>query len=271
MGRWDKGKEAVLDLVGWFRRLQISVHAGNTCYFLILSAFPVLVLLLGLLRHTGLQAADLMDMVQLYLPNALQGYVWGILSGAYENTNPGVLSLSALTALWSGGRGIYGLMKGLDRINGREDPRSWLRTRLLCAVYLVVFLLILVLTLILHVFGNTLGRYLQIRGGLGAEMLNLRYFLLVGLQTLLFCALFAYLPGGDRPYGSCLPGALLASLGWMGVSGLFSLYVTRPNRYVTIFGSVYSVAMTMLWLYLCVSSVFYGAMLNRILEKAGRK
>ena len=55
----------------------------------------------------------------------------------------------------------------------------------------------------------------------------------------------------------------------MGASGLFSLYVEYFPRYANIFGSVYAVALASLWLYVCVSIVFYGALLNRILAETG--
>jgi len=51
------------------------------------------------------------------------------------------------------------------------------------------------------------------------------------------------------------------------VSYLFSLYVERFSGYTSIFGPVYAVALIMLWLYVCVCTVFGGAVLNRLLQK----
>lgn len=268
MGKfWEEGRLGRLrQRFRRIRELQISVHGAHTCYFLILSAFPALVLLLGLLRHTRLQPADLMELMQDYLPGALRGYVWQILEQAYGRSSALVLSLSALTALWSAGKGIYGMMKGLNRIWGVPEQRSWLRTRLLCAAYLVVFLAALVLTLVLQVFSGTLGAYLNPQGN-PAELAGLGFFLPVGIQTLLFCGVFMYLPARNRGFLESLPGAMLASLGWMAVTGAFSVYMERWGRYRSIFGSVYALGLGMLWLYVCVCVIFYGAVLNRILAE----
>ncbi len=253
------------------RALHISTYAGYASFFIILAVFPTLILTLGLLRYTPLSAQNLMDMVEGFLPGALQGYAWGLLKGAYANTTRTVLSVSALAALWSAGKGIYGLMKGLNAIYGVVGHRSWLRTRLLCAVYMVGVLLVLLLTLVLQVFGNTLIRFLLHRGGslsrLATELLGLRYFLLVSVQTLLFAALFMYLPDRNNAFLESLPGALFGSFGWMTVSGLFSRYVERSAGYASIFGPVYVVALAMLWLYFCVNALFYGGVLNRYLMK----
>lgn len=253
------------------RNLHITTYSGYASYFIILSVFPTLVLMLGLLRYTRLQPEDFLNLVEGFLPSALQGYAWNLISGTYLNTTRTVISLSALAALWSAGKGIYGLMKGLNAIYGVTGHRSWLRTRILCAGYMIAFLLVLLLTLVLHVFGSTLARFLQYRGGelswLGEDLLGLRYFLLVAVQTLLFDAVFMYLPGERNRFLDSLPGALFASLGWMTVSGLFSVYVEHFSGYASMFGSVYAVALAMLWLYICVNTLFYGAVLNRFLMK----
>ena len=48
-------------------------------------------------------------------------------------------------------------------------------------------------------------------------------------------------------------------------SDLYSIYVERFARLTNVYGSVYAVALSMLWLYCCMSIVFYGGALNRFL------
>lgn len=251
------------------RAMHISTHAAHACYFVVLSIFPLLVLMFGILRYTALQPSDLMDLVGALLPEALLPHAWRLISSAYENTSKTVISISALTALWSAGRGIYGLQAGLNAVYGIQEERGWLRTRFLCAAYTFLFILVLLLTLVLNVFGNTILKLLRQRPGFWGwiNLAGLRFLLLVVAQTVLFCAMFMYLPGRHRSFKESLPGALLGALGWMGASSLFSLYVEYFPRYANIFGSVYAVALASLWLYVCISIVFYGALLNRILAE----
>ena len=79
--------------------------------------------------------------------------------------------------------------------------------------------------------------------------------------------MYALLAGKRRPLSRCLPGALLASLGWLTFSRLFSVYVTHFTQYTNIFGSIYGLALGMLWLYFCISILFYGAAFNRWLAE----
>lgn len=253
------------------RNLHITTYAGYASYFIILSLFPTLVLILGLLRYTPLEPDHLTDLLEGFLPATLRGHARSLIYGVYENTSRTAVSLSALAALWSAGKGIYGLMKGLNAVYEVQELRSWLRRRLLCAVYMVSFLLVLMLTLVLHVFGNTLAAFLRHRGGsfawLGEELPGLRYFLLVAVQTLLFALMFMYLPGRNNRFLDSLPGALFGSLGWMTVSGLFGVYVEHFSGYSHLFGPVYTLALAMLWLYACVNTLFFGGIINRWLLK----
>ena len=99
----------------------------------------------------------------------------------------------------------------------------------------------------------------------------LAIFLLLFLQTAVFCLMFMFLPSRNNGFWESLPGALLASLGWTGVSGLFSVYVKNFSGYANIYGSVYAVALSMLWLYFCISIVFYGGALNQYLIRCRKK
>lgn len=255
------------------RGMEISTHASHACYFMVLSMFPALTLVLSLLRYTSLEASNLMELAQGYLPDALEPYIWGLISGTYENTSRMVVSVSAVVTLWSASRGVYGLLSGLNGVYGREEGRSWLRTRLMCAVYTFLFVLVLILTLVLHVFGNTISDWIYSVGDARffwwTDIIDLSFFVLVAAQTLLFCAMFMFLPEGGNGFRESLPGALFGSLGWTIFSSLFSVYVENFTSHTNIYGSVYALVLAMLWLYMCVSILFYGGALNCFLADRG--
>lgn len=251
------------------RRLTVPLHAANTGFFLILSLFPALVLLLSILRYTPLDVHSLLRFLEGIIPEALLPEAELLIVSTYENTTGAVVSLSAVTALWSASRGVYGLITGLNTIYRVTERRSFLQVRLLSVLYTFAFLLVLLLTLVLHVFGTGI---LEFMAGSSipffrflSGVVDLRFFLLVFLQTALFSAMFMALPDRKNSLGDSLPGAFLASIGWLVFSHIFSLYVEHFPTYSRIYGSVYAVALSMLWLYCCISIVFYGGILNRIL------
>lgn len=254
------------------RRVQamgIPGHAANAGYFIVLAVFPALVLILSILRYTPLDAQDLLTLLEGFLPSALLPAAEKLIISTYAQTSTAVVSISAVGALWSASRGVYGVLNGLNAIYDVRENRGYWYTRALSVFYTVLLLVVLLLTLVLNVFGESLlgtlhdeSRFLW---RLLSGILDLRHLLLLVIQTALFTAMFMFLPNQKNRFQQSLPGALLAAIGWMIFTALFSLYVEYFQNYSNIYGSVYAVALGMLWLYCCLSILFYGGALNRLL------
>ena len=250
--------------VAHFRKIQkmgIPGHAANAGYFIVVSVFPALVLILSILRYTDLDAGDLMRFLEGVIPQALMGTAEKLIISTYAQTSRTVVSVSAAGALWSASRGVYGLLIGLNAIYGVQEDRGYWYTRGISVAYTFGLLVVLLLTLILNVFGEALMKLMPVL----SSVINLRFFLLLILQTVLFTAIFMVLPNRKNSFSDSFPGAVLASLGWLIFTELFSVYVAHFRGYANIYGSVYAVALSMLWLYFCLLILFYGGALNRLL------
>ena len=265
----------ITSLGAYLSKQKIGIHAAGAGYFIVLSVFPLLVLVLSLLRYTGLQVETLTDLVAGFLPEALLPAVKRLIVSTYRNTSGAVISLSVFTGLWTASSGVYGLLTGLNAIYNVKESRGYLYTRGLCVFYTFLFLLMLLATLVLNVFGTTLVQALHFADSpITAflwEVVDWRFILMLLLQTGLFSAMFMALPNKKNSFRQSLPGALLASVGWLVFSDLFSIYVENFSGYANIYGSVYAVALAMLWLYFCISIVFYGGALNQYLISHGKE
>ena len=248
-------------------RLRIPIYAANACYFIVLAATPALLLLLGLLRQTPLEVEGLGEVLQGILPEAFLEPAEELILLTYDSVSDAVLGVSAVTALWSASRGIYGLITGLNAVYGEQERRGYLYTRLISVVYTFVFLVVLILTLALHVFGTEVLELLRRSShpfvAFLLEMIDFRFFLLLLLQTAVFTAMFMALPSRRNRLRDSLPGALLASSGWLIFSDLYSIYVEHFAGMQNVYGSVSAVSLSMLWLYCCMAIFFYGGALNR--------
>ena len=257
-------------LVQTVQALQVPLHAANACYFIVLAVFPALVLLLGLLRYTPLEVERLGELLYGILPEALAEGAEELILLTYDNTSGTVVGVSAATVIWSASRGIHGVLTGLNAIYGVSEDRGYFQTRFLSVLYTLAFLLILLLTLGLHVFGTGLLAMLQRTAHpvvvFLTQIIDFRFVLLLVLQTAFFTAMFMALPNTRRGIWESLPGALLASTGWLLFSNLYSIYVEHFAHLTNVYGSVYAVALSMLWLYCCMSIVFYGGALNVLLS-----
>lgn len=264
-----KCPNALVSLVSWVMDLQIPVYAANACYFLVLMIFPALLLVMSSLRYTSLSANDLIEVLGTVVPSALMPTVERLIVNTYYNSSGVVISVSAVTALWSSSRGVYGLLTGLNHVYGVREDRGYFYTRLISVVYTFAFLMVLILTLVLHVFGKSIAAWINAKDlalvDWVARVIDIRFLVLLGLQILVFTALYMVLPNRRNRFWSSLPGATVAAVGWQVFSNLFSIYVQRLNVYTNIYGSVYALALGMLWLYICVTIVLFGGVLNRLI------
>lgn len=249
--------------------LGIPMRAAYAGYFLILSVFPALLLIVNSLRFTNLDVELLVEMLENVLPAALHRVVSRIIMSTYRSSTGAMAGLSLVTALWSSSTGIYGLLRGLNAVYGVSEDRGYIYTRGISILYSLGFFLVLILTLVLHVFGNTILEFLyRVENPIVVffvDLVDLRFNLLLLIQTLLFTVMFMVLPNRRNGFLASLPGALLASLGWLTFSDIYSIYLEHFNLYANIYGGVYAVAIAMLWLYFCLMILFVGGAFNAML------
>ena len=259
-----------MDAAKTVKQMHIPLHAAYAAYFIVLAVFPALVLILSVLRYTGMEVRGLVELLDDILPSTMAEGAEELIYSTYRNSSGAMVGVSAVTALWSASRGIYGLLTGLNAVYGVSENRGYIYTRSISVVYTFVFILILLLTLVLHVFGNSIINLMrQVDNPVVIffiDLIDLRFFLLLFLQSLVFTLMFMVLPNKRRSrFMESLPGGVLSSLGWLVFSDIYSIYVENFSKYSTIYGSVYGIAITMLWLYCCMSILFYGGALNRYL------
>ncbi len=266
-----KWLERIKNLVFNITSMQIPVYAANACYFLAIAIFPALLLILASLRFTPLSATDLIQLLEGILPSALMGAAESLIVSTYYNSSGAVLGISAIAALWSASRGIHGLLTGLNCIYGVQEDRSWLYTRLISVGYTFVFLILVIVTLVFQVFGQTLAdQFWMVRHPLVqffVDMIDWRSVWLLIAQIIIFALIYMVLPNKRNRFLRSLPGAVMAAVGWQGFSNIFSFYVENMlERYTNIYGSVYMVAVGLLWIYCCMCILLFGGVLNRLLQ-----
>lgn len=255
------------------REFHIPTHAANAGYFMVLSVLPALILALSCLQYTGLDGTALLGMLEGIVPAALLPAAEKLIVSAYAYRSGALVSVSAVTALWSASRGIYGVLMGLNTIYGVREDRGYFYTRLISVVYTFGFVLVMVLTLVLGLFGEALVERLPPpRGFLGfllTEAVDWRVLVMLALQTGLFAAMYTVLPNRKNRLRGSLPGALAASVGWLVFTAIFSRYLESMAGNRHIYGSMYTLAVSMLWLYFCLIIFFFGGALNRLLTGKG--
>lgn len=267
------GRKFVFICLDFFRKMKkknISAFAAGTAFFLFLSLIPGLMLLCAVIPYTPLTEADLMDVVTALAPDTLDAMFVGMIAEVYDKSI-GILSVSAVVTLWSAGKGILALMRGLNAVNDVEESRNYFLLRLVASFYTVLVLVVIVVSLLIMVFGNLLAEVIADIFPRSAYvfdlMMHFRIVVVWAVLAVVIALMYAYVPGRKTGLKMQLPGAVFAAVGWSVVTWAFAIYVEAFNGFTT-YGNLTTIIILMLWLYFCMYIVLAGAHLNRYFKPA---
>ena len=250
---------------------EITVYAAQASFFIVLAFFPFTMLLLTLIQFIpSVNKSDLLIILINLFPEMLHSLVIGIVDDLYLNSPGTMLSVTALTALWSAARGMMGIERGLNRVYDFTEKRNYIVRRLVCAGYTLLFIIVCVISLALLVFGNSLQnlfiRFFPVVGNIVRHIISFRTLLSMALFLFAFVLLYTIVPEKKQDPWQQLPGAIFAAIGWLLFSYGFSFYFTNFSHYSYMYGSLAAVVLLMLWLYFCICILFIGAEINEYLR-----
>ena len=251
----------------------VSAFSGQACLFIVISFFPFIMFLLTLIRYLPITESTLMQICTDVLPDAFSSFVVSIIQEIYRKSNNALLSMTVITALWSASRGILTIIKGLNYVYDIQETRSYVRLRLIATIYTLIFAILILVTLIVLVFGNRL--YWELRsmnpllGNLIQMIVDIRTFMGFFILLFFFLLLFLFVPNRKSSLLSEIPGALVSTVGWIGFSYLYSIYIDHFGNYSYTYGSLTAVVLLMLWLYSCMFILFIGGEVNCLFAEGG--
>ena len=255
-----------------FVKDEITVYAAQASFFIVLSAFPFIMLLLSIIQVVpAITHADLLRLVARIFPLKVLPLIETILEDLYNTSPAAILSLTTIVTLWSASRGMMGIERGLNRITGCTKRRNYVLSRIISSGYTIIFIIVCVMSLALLVFGSSLQnlfiRYFPFLNYLSPLLSILRMILALAILIFFFVGIYTFLPYERLHLRFQLPGAVFSTISWGLFSFGFSLYFSHFSRFSYMYGSLAAVVMLMLWLYFCICILFLGAELNQHLMK----
>lgn len=248
----------------------ISAFAASTAFFLFLSLIPMLMLLCAVIPYTPVTEANLLRVVTNIAPDTMDALLSGIITEVYDKSI-GIISVTAIVTLWSAGKGILALMRGLNAINDVEENRNYVLLRIVASLYTIMVVILMLISLIIMVFGNTLVNIIEGQipqtAYLFDILMHFRMLVVWFVITMIIALMYTYMPGAKLGFKMQLPGATVAAVGWSIITWGFSVYVDEFNGF-SAYGSLTTIIILMLWLYACMYIVMAGAFLNRYFKPA---
>lgn len=249
----------------------VGALSAQAAFFLILSFFPFVMLLIPLIKYIPLSPGFIESFSQIILPYKIDSLLNEFASEISAKPSISFISLTALTVLWTASGGILALMRGFNVINRVKETRNYISLRLTAAFYTVIFVFIIAVMITVFLFGNVFYKYL-IR--LFPVVISVAQSFIIGRTLIgilalsfLFWLFYCFLPDRRCGFFSSIPGSVLSAAAWIAFSYAYSFYIDNISNYPYIYGSLSAVIFLMLWLYICMYILFIGEEINIFLRE----
>lgn len=259
-------------------RESILNKASSLSYNFMLAIFPGIIFLFTLIPYIPVDnfQEKLLSFLEIVIPTDAFTAIQKTLEDIIKNQNGGLLSFGFVLATFFATNGMTNLMMTFNKASLTRENRKWLVRRIIALA--LSFAIVTALALGIGVF-TIVGIFINyLKENIEYDLswfwtflltvskwciLFLIYFFTVGL-------VYKYGPSSSRHWKIFSPGAILATiLAILTFSG-FAFYINNFNAYNKIYGSIGTIIVIMIWMYLNSLIILIGFELNTSLVLSKR-
>lgn len=245
---------------------QISRAAACLAYFLLLTVFPLIICVNAFLGLLNLDSAQIIPFIERVLPEVSVEMIGRYLSYISVHQSGALLFAGVVMVVTTASAAFRTMMRIMADVYG-EAPIRGLRSFLVSILFPLGLLVTIYLSIGVIVTGDWLLGWLTQQFALQKIFDIWRYlrFILLFLVFFLFILIISHLavPKGT-PHVPILIGSTVSSCALVASSILFSWFISMSTRYSLIYGSLVSIVVMMVWLYLCGNILLAGNVLSSV-------
>ena len=259
---------AALLIRRWFDH-HVARDSAALTYYLLFALFPLLIFLNNLVGLLSYDLDALLAMLARVIPRDVVDLLGQYLVYVSRVSSRTLLWFSAVFTIYFPFRAANALFLSVRKAYGAGMPTGFVRYQL----RVLLFTLLLIVAIFFSVFASTIGNrvldfiahYVYLND-LSIRLWSRLRFVFVGAVMFAVIALLYALALDKHPAKRGIwPGVLTALVAWIVVSMLYSLYVERAANYSVIYGSIGTIIVLLLWLYLTAALLIMGAEFNSVL------
>ena len=269
--------EIIATFVNEFLRGSLLNKASSLAYNFMLAFFPATIFLFTLIPYVpvkNFQPTLLKTLAQVLPTNA---YL------AFDNTIKDIvsihhgklLSVGFITTLYFATNGISNLMQAFNRSSLIIEKRTWLKRRMVALVLTVVISLSLLIAIAIMVEGQTLieilKSHLLSKSAFWGYLLTVaRWLIIISIFFVTVSILYRYGPAHKLRWPFLNPGSILATSLAILSSWGFTFYINHFSSYNKLYGSLGTLIVVMIWLWLNSLILLIGFELNANIDLSKR-
>ena len=251
--------------------------SSSLAYSFMLAIFPGIIFLFTLIPFIPIKGFQdqLLNLIQLVLPhNAFDAFEL-TLKDIIKNQNKWLLSFGFLSALFFATNGVKNLMKAFNKSSLIIETRGWIKQRLIALVLTVIICFSIIICISAMALGeillNKINDELHLKDSFLIYTIKFtRWALLAILYFITISILYRYGPSHTKKWRLFSAGSWLATiLAFLTIWG-FSFYINHFASYNKVYGSIGTLIVVMIWLYLNSLILLIGFELNASVDVSKR-
>jgi membrane protein len=272
----------VYDVAAFFiRGLQkgaLSMRAAAFSYNFFLALFPAIIFFFTIIPYipiVGFQD-QLLELMQDFIPKKAYDAVQETLFDIVKRPRGGLLSLGFVMALYFSTNGIHSLIVAFNQTRHTIETRSWIKQRLISVLLVFILSLLVIIAIVLITLGpvalDFLVKYNMLRDSFSYYLIIAGKWI-VSSAMLFFAFSFLYYlaPAAESRFRFISAGSTLSTVLTILASVGFNIYVNSFSRYNTLYGSIGTLIIVMVWIFFNAMIVLIGFELNVSIRNAKRK
>ena len=258
----------------WKRVLKICFHlwrqfddqyyagfAAQIAYFFFMASVPMLIVLTQVLGIFDVSMDFIRDWLEMHLSTEMGSFLQSLFSASSTALSSFFM---ILLALWASSSLAFSLSRLTTYTLSYGRYRFSFFTERLKAIPIAAFsILAVAITVVGYVYGDLIARRVLQNTYIEGLISDLRTPILAGLFFIVILANYYLLPRIRVPVSAVLPGAVVATIGILIVTWLYSLYISKATNYNVLYGAFSNIVAMMLWFYLISWVLCIGMMFNK--------
>jgi len=254
---------------------QLTMRASSISFNLFLGIFPALIFVFTLIPYIPVDnlQIQLMEMLKAIIPSKTYDAVSSTIIDIISRPRGGLLSFGFVFALFVASNGAKALIDGFNQSYHTQETRSEFKTRLISILLVVIISFLVFIGIILIIATSIIYKYIDRTDFInGSKFLYFivfaKWIILAGLCFFVTSFLYYFGPAKKTKWRKGSAGSILATvLSIMTYIG-FNFYVNNFAKYNVLYGSIGTLLIILLWIYINSLVLLLGYELNASIYRA---
>ncbi|MGI4020577.1 MAG: YihY/virulence factor BrkB family protein [Janthinobacterium lividum] len=259
--------------LGEINKESLLNKASALAYNLMLAIFPGIIFLFTVIPYIPIRHFQdkLLSVLGTVMPNnaflAFQGTIVDII----KNQNGQLLSFGFLSAVFFATNGVSNLMAAFNKSALTKETRSWIHRRWVALVLTLLLVFAFIAGIIIMIIGQKIIGFTRHQfhgsGSFWVFLISItRWIMVILLFFVTVSVLYRYAPAHTQKWKFLSTGSILATTLAVFTSLGFSYYINNFSSYNKVYGSIGTLIVTMIWLYLNSLIILLGFELNASID-----